>query len=286
MSPRGPDGNRHQDELDDIIDALDALRASTPNEHFDASLRTLNDRIDAVDGNYNHSNHSNHNNVHAATAIARSRPKPTASGDCEPMSFDVAYWRSRQLASVPTAAMPQTPVPNEPQSSLSDECLRDMVELVQDGFRVEWPDGLDLRFAKAILISRAACSVRSGALGHPPGVYHTRFSPDGATSGVQTRRIGVETSDSCNEAVLTAEPPSSCTASPALTLDRSLPNSASATSSTLLKPIRETSVEQRVKPFTYEATCTDSSSSFLGESVGNTSNRGSAGVFGKKNQRD
>ena len=144
---------------------------------------------------------------------------------------------------------------------------------------------------------------------HSPGRYRSMVLSDvhsvsRPNNVIRTRRMDpkgpyrvtetvAETFTFSNEMTCTAESPSSYSASLVLNLGGSLPNAVPAERFTLLRPIRETSNEQQ-KPFTDGSTCTASSSSsepastmqVLGESFGSTSNRGSAGVFGKKNQRD
>ena len=198
----------------------------------------------------------------------------TGQGDYEPMIFDISNWRACHLAATPAAVSSTAQAPAPPQCSLTDDCLRDMVELSLDGFRVDWPHGLDVLTAQAVLRARlntaAASSARAApipvstasldnpdliapvglqsyAIGHPPGVYSPSYSPDGATREVQTRRIcasfKVDTSCLGSEVALTVESPSLCTASLPLNLDGSLPNSAPSERVTLFKPIRETSIE-------------------------------------------
>ena len=262
--------------------------------------------------------------LYTPRAVVRSRPKPSASGDCEPMSFEVAYWRARAAdVVVPLlAATSVTLEPAAPQSSLSDDSLRELIELSQEGFRVGWPQGLDVNIALAVLRARLASATASAAAAasataaaaadpasvletpavlsidssrvvcHPPGLYCSNDSPDGATRGIQTRRISFE------ETICTAQSSSSFSSSE-VAHPASTPCIAQA-SSRRPEPARaEGDSHKRVTRQAEEPSCAaassvqprgedpEESSSLLDSSprAGSVPVRGSAGVFGTKNQR-
>ena len=254
FAPPTQSTGRQQAELDSVVRALDELLAAPPDGHFDTTLLALNARIDAVDLNTNtvSSSAASSAPVHVCPApshisarslprprpVARSRPKLTGEGDYEPLNFNVAHWRAKRSAPEPTDFQPQiaatAPASAAPQSDLSDDCLRDLIELSQDGIRVDWPQGLDVHVAQAVLRSRLTSnrSIRSAPLqpvhasdmtmtdphdpcslnmstvpavlpmqpsctgSHPPGMYPFRVSPDGATKEIHSRRI-VDGTPSC-----------------------------------------------------------------------------------------
>ena len=247
-SPHTPSpAQRGQSELDNVVLALDNLLARPPDHLFDATLQLLNDRIDAV-GPGVAATSSSHSQAKRPTprAAARARPRPTSSLDFEPMQFDTVRWRARLLepaqAHAPRRLPLDTdpPLPTPPHSSLSDDQLRDLIDMHQDGLRVQWPDGLDVNVARVVLkarkelldsdrrtnhhaptnILRANELYSSPAepcgvpLGRPPGVYSPRVSPDGATREVHTRRTSVETSSAftgesnCTVTSISSEPAS------------------------------------------------------------------------------
>ena len=144
----------------------------------------------------------------------------------------------------------------------------------QDGLRVNWPDGLDATVARAVLSARRKalergrntnqpaptnilpCTGASGtprgcAVVHPPGVYPSEVSPDGATRLIHTRRISMEVttctvqsyaSSSSSDFVEIAGAPF-LPASPTQILDGSFPIETLVERPTLLSPIREASIE-------------------------------------------
>ena len=229
--------SRQQAELDIVIRALDDLLSAPPAPQFDATLAALNARIDAVSPDDITATPAASSaaplpdNLPPLTcgdqpmrcspcAIARSRPKLTDDGDYEPLNFNAALWRALRVAAahdLPLASPPPEQVITAPSSDLSTDCLRDLLELSQDGIRVEWPQGLDANTAQTILRVRSAAEqvvpspvapipaepsdritstvsadfpVQPSCSGsHPPGVFLSQVSPDGATRAIHTRRI-------------------------------------------------------------------------------------------------
>ena len=338
--------SRQQAELDNVVNALDALLAGPPGPHFDGELLALNNRIDAVHiADCTAAVPVNQPLFSLPRAISRARPKLTEDRDYEPLCFSTVHWQPTPVftASLPAAADSDLG-PTAPQSDLSDDCLRDLIELSQDGIRVDWPLGLDIQLAQAVLRARRSTgtvvplddskliapsctasadssALRTSAESHPPGPYSPHVSPDGATREICARRIFPGT-PTCTEQLVDplnvqVDPPlttpcteqassprpeparaggasrqpitrhdeeSACAvAPPAPALAGSLSNEELDGVHSTSRPIRELLTEQLVPRGPNQGR----HSALLGSAsrAGSVPVRGSAGVFGKKNQR-